>query len=62
MPISHWLEHLETTLRPKGALIMPKKKAVDATKLIEMVKSGTSQTEIMKKMGFKTSRSSRLPI
>jgi hypothetical protein len=34
---------------------MPKKKALDTTKLIEMVKAETSSAEIMKKMGFKTS-------
>jgi hypothetical protein len=34
---------------------MPKKKALDAAKLIEMVKAETSSAEIMKKMGFKTS-------
>lgn len=34
---------------------MPKRKAVDSSKLIEMVKEGNTQSEIMKKMGFKTS-------
>jgi hypothetical protein len=34
---------------------MPKKKTVDAAKLIKMVKDETPQVEIMKKMGFKTS-------
>ena len=34
---------------------MPKKKVVNAEKLIERVKEGTAQAEIMKKMGFKTS-------
>jgi hypothetical protein len=34
---------------------MPKRKSVDAFKLIEMVKDGTPQAEIMKKLGFKTS-------
>jgi hypothetical protein len=34
---------------------MPKKKALDAAKLIEMVKAETTSAEIMKKMGFKTS-------
>ena len=34
---------------------MPRKKALDTAKLIEMVKAGTTQAEIMKKMGFKTS-------
>jgi hypothetical protein len=34
---------------------MPKKKAVDSAKLIEMVKAETTSAEIMKKMGFKTS-------
>ena len=34
---------------------MPKKKALDSAKLIEMVKEGSTQAEIMKKMGFKTS-------
>jgi hypothetical protein len=33
---------------------MPKKKALDTAKLIEMVKAETSSAEIMKKMGFKT--------
>jgi hypothetical protein len=35
--------------------IMPKKKAADLAKLIEMVKTETTSAEIMKKMGFKTS-------
>ena len=39
-------------LARKGALIMPKKKALDTAKLIEMVKAETSSAEIMKKMGF----------
>ena len=34
---------------------MPKKKALDTAKLIEMVKTETPSAEIMKKMGFKTS-------
>ena len=34
---------------------MPRKKAVDPAKLIEMVKEGITSAEIMKKMGFKTS-------
>ena len=34
---------------------MPKKKALDTAKLIEMVKAETPSSEIMKKMGFKTS-------
>lgn len=34
---------------------MPKKKTRDFAKLIEMVKAGSTQAEIMKKMGFKTS-------
>jgi hypothetical protein len=34
---------------------MPKRKAIDSAKLIEMVKEGSTQAEIMKKMGFKTS-------
>jgi hypothetical protein len=34
---------------------MPKRKTVDAAKLIEMVKAETPSAEIMKKMGFKTS-------
>ena len=34
---------------------MPRKKALDTAKLIEMVKGGSTQAEIMKKMGFKTS-------
>jgi hypothetical protein len=31
---------------------MPKKKALDAAKLIEMVKAETSSAEIMKKLGI----------
>ena len=34
---------------------MPKKKALDAGKLIKMVQDEVPQVEIMKKMGFKTS-------
>ena len=34
---------------------MPKRKAVDSAKLIDMVKEGIAQSEIMKKLGFKTS-------
>jgi len=34
---------------------MPRKKAVNLAKLIEMVKAETTSAEIMKKMGFKTS-------
>ena len=34
---------------------MPKKKAVDAAKLIKMIEDETPQADIMKKMGFKTS-------
>jgi hypothetical protein len=34
---------------------MPKKKALDTAKPIEMVKTETPSAEIMKKMGFKTS-------
>jgi hypothetical protein len=34
---------------------MPKKKALDTAKMIEMVKEGSTLPEIMKKMGFKTS-------
>ena len=34
---------------------MPKRKAFDSAKLIEMVKEGTTRAEIMQKMGFKTS-------
>ena len=34
---------------------MPKKKAFDTAKLIKMIDDETPQTEIMKKMGFKTS-------
>jgi hypothetical protein len=34
---------------------MPKKKAFDPAKLIKMIDDETPQTEIMKKMGFKTS-------
>jgi AbrB family looped-hinge helix DNA binding protein len=40
---------------PKGVPTMPKKKALDTAKLIEMVKAETPSAEIMKKMGFKTS-------
>jgi hypothetical protein len=42
-------------LARKGALVMPKKKALDTAKLVEMVKDETPSAEIMKKMGFKTS-------
>ena len=34
---------------------MPKKKKIDAKKLIQMVKDETPQSEIMKAFGFKTS-------
>ena len=34
---------------------MPKRKTVDAAKLIKMIEDETPQAEIMKKMGFKTS-------
>jgi hypothetical protein len=34
---------------------MPRKKKIDAKKLIEMVTKGTEQKEIMKKFGFKNS-------
>ena len=34
---------------------MPKKKALDTAKLIKMIEDETPQSEIMKKMGFKTS-------
>jgi hypothetical protein len=34
---------------------MPKKKVLDAAKLIKMVESETPQAEILKKMGFKSS-------
>jgi hypothetical protein len=34
---------------------MPRKKALDAAKLIKMIEDETPQAEIMKKMGFKTS-------
>jgi hypothetical protein len=34
---------------------MPKRKSIDAGKLIKMVNDGTSSAEIMKKMGFKNS-------
>jgi len=34
---------------------MPKKKAVDAAKLIKMIEDETPQADIIKKMGFKTS-------
>jgi hypothetical protein len=46
---------LETTLRGKYDIVMPKQKAIDDAKLIEMVKAETPSAEIMKKMGFKTS-------
>jgi len=34
---------------------MPKRKTVDAAKLIKLIEDQTPQAEIMKKMGFKTS-------
>ena len=34
---------------------MPKRKTVDASKLIKLIEDETPQAEIMKKMGFKTS-------
>ena len=34
---------------------MPKRKTVDAAKLIKLIENETPQAEIMKKMGFKTS-------
>jgi hypothetical protein len=34
---------------------MPKKKAVDAAKLIKLIEDETPQADILKKMGFKTS-------
>lgn len=34
---------------------MPKKKAVDAAKLIKMIEDETPQADILKKMGFKSS-------
>ena len=34
---------------------MPRKKALDTSKLIKMIDDETPQSEIMKKMGFKTS-------
>ncbi len=34
---------------------MPKKKTVDAAKLIKLIEDETPQADIMKKMGFKTS-------
>jgi hypothetical protein len=34
---------------------MPKKRAVDAKSLVKMVEAGEVQSDIMKKMGFKTS-------
>ena len=34
---------------------MPKRKSVDAGKLVKMVQDEIPQAEIMKKMGFKTS-------
>jgi tRNA(Met) C34 N-acetyltransferase TmcA len=46
---------LKITSHGKGALTMPKKKALDTAKLIEMVKDQTPSAEIMKKMRFKTS-------
>jgi hypothetical protein len=46
---------VETKPSEKGAHQMPRRKAVDSAKLIEMVKEGTTRAEIMKKMGFKTS-------
>jgi len=42
-------------LTQKGAFKMPKKKAVDAAKLIKMIEDETPQADIIKKMGFKTS-------
>jgi len=48
-------KYLENNFRPKGALTMPRKKALDTAKLIKMVEDETPQAEIMKKMGFKTS-------
>jgi hypothetical protein len=41
--------------QPKGAQNMPKKKALDAAKLIKMIDDEVPQAEIMKKMGFKSS-------
>jgi hypothetical protein len=35
--------------------MMPKKKAVDAAKLIKLIEDETPQADIMKKMGFKSS-------
>jgi hypothetical protein len=46
---------LEAASHGEGAEKMPKRKAVDTAKLVEMVKEGSTQAEIMKKMGFKTS-------
>ncbi len=34
---------------------MPRKKSFDGAKLIKMIEEGVAQSEIMKKMGFKTS-------
>jgi hypothetical protein len=34
---------------------MPKKRVLDTAKLIKMVEDGTTQAEIIKKMGFKSS-------
>jgi hypothetical protein len=48
-------KYLEIHTQPKGAHNMPKKKALDATKLIKMIDDEVPQAEIMKKMGFKTS-------
>jgi hypothetical protein len=39
---------------PKRRSQMPKKKALDAKKLIKMVKDGVQQQEIMKAFGFRT--------
>jgi hypothetical protein len=48
-------KYLETHTQPKGALTMPRKKALDTAKLIKMIEDETPQAKIMKKMGFKTS-------
>jgi hypothetical protein len=41
--------------RPKGAHKMPKKKALNAAKLLKMIDDEVPQAEIMKKLRFKTS-------
>jgi hypothetical protein len=41
---------------------MPAKKKVDYTKLLEMVKSGKHQAEIMKELAFKTAAQFKNPL